>query len=307
MFIFIPVLVVAIVGGAVAAIKFGVISNPLTNKSTPSPVVNPSPQEEAASQSPLEGTTPTVEQSSATTPDEQRAADIEFIANTLDNYYIQNVAYPKSSSSGFLVHINNQMSPCKELILNSFLVTCPQDPAGEPAFYSYRSNGNYYELTAKLDDPSCRYANATFDGKTCIYSKSSLLTPAERNKERVSDLYSVFRAVEAYAMAEGNIYGSYPPASSYDDLTNYLIGETRFINKLPKDPLGGVYNYIVVTGTGGQSSSICTSANCTTYVLSAFFEDSIDNSQYLGTDFDGNFFGVSCDDPTYCIAQGPAI
>lgn len=159
--------VMGITGGVVAAMQFGIIQNPLAKKSAPPPAVTPPPTPEPAPQPPPEPP-PAPEPPPQLTLDDQRVAGINLLANALNNYYVQIGAYP--TSSGELLRMNAQSSPCTDLLIGNFLAACPQDPAGEPAFYGYKSDGvSYYELTSKLDDPTCSRLGAALLGDLCLY------------------------------------------------------------------------------------------------------------------------------------------
>ena len=106
-----------------------------------------------------------------------------------------------------------------------------------------------------------------------------------RDARRIADLRAVQGGLELYYARNFN----YPAvgANSWASLGTSLIGAGIGITTIPNDPIPGrTYEY-------GAS------ADRQAYVLRAVLEDS--GNPALRDDVDGTVFGISCDDPSYCV------
>jgi prepilin-type N-terminal cleavage/methylation domain-containing protein len=108
-----------------------------------------------------------------------------------------------------------------------------------------------------------------------------------RDARRISDLRSTQNALELYYTK----YQAYPSISGGDSwvsLTNSLSGAGIGVTVIPNDPLKPTKTYHY--GVSGDNQK---------YVLAADLEDS--NNPSLKDDTDGTIYGISCDDPAYCV------
>ncbi len=164
-------LLLGIIGGGAFALMSGLIKNPFGGDTPPVSVVPPPPAEPTPpppDPQPVPEPPPAPEPPPIQSNDDMRVSDINILATGLNSYSISHAGvYPSTGDQ--LTHIFPTSTPCFELIAESFIPTCPTDPAGEPAFYGYRSDGASYELTAKLDDTTCTYPGATLNGSICLY------------------------------------------------------------------------------------------------------------------------------------------
>ncbi|OGY39342.1 MAG: hypothetical protein A2418_01595 [Candidatus Brennerbacteria bacterium RIFOXYC1_FULL_41_11] len=104
-----------------------------------------------------------------------------------------------------------------------------------------------------------------------------------RDTRRIADLRNTQNALEIYF----NANTEYPSSTDWDSLETELINADIGVKKLPRDPLlSRSYEY-AVSGDGLH------------YVLMAGLESQ--DSQALREDSDGVVYGVSCEDPSYCI------
>ncbi|OHA47274.1 MAG: hypothetical protein A3B75_02570 [Candidatus Terrybacteria bacterium RIFCSPHIGHO2_02_FULL_43_14] len=156
-------LLIGVVGGG----AFALLKGPLAKKSNAPPIVNQNPQPNPETPPAPEPPPPPQQ-----TNDDIRAADLNIVAGGLASYAVANAgAYPSTQDQ--LVHLDALATPCIELLAANFIALCPNDPAGAPAFYGYKSNGVSYEVTAKLDDAACARTGAVFNGSICLYKVSS--------------------------------------------------------------------------------------------------------------------------------------
>jgi prepilin-type N-terminal cleavage/methylation domain-containing protein len=106
-----------------------------------------------------------------------------------------------------------------------------------------------------------------------------------RDARRAADLREIQNALELYYAR----YGSYPnPYNNENVVSLGLPSKGIGVTKIPADPGDGIYRY----GSNGKS-----------YVLGATLEEQ--SAAILSDDIDNDsgteLFGVSCDDPVYCI------
>lgn len=95
--------------------------------------------------------------------DEKRAIDLVAISNALRNYYKDNNKYP--STEGRMQKMNGDNVLLKELAVK-YLPSLPADP-NPNAYYAYKSDGAYYELTAVLEDKNS--SACKIEGSICIF------------------------------------------------------------------------------------------------------------------------------------------
>lgn len=108
-----------------------------------------------------------------------------------------------------------------------------------------------------------------------------------RDARRIADLRETQNALELY-YTKGNLYPAISGADSWASLRTSLVGAGIGVSNIPNDPLfsSETYEY----GVSGDNQN---------YVLKATLEDS--NNPALADDVDGSLYGLSCDDPAYCI------
>lgn len=107
-----------------------------------------------------------------------------------------------------------------------------------------------------------------------------------RDSRRIADLHNVMNALELYYAK--NAY--YPIESDWVGLTTALTIENIGVSRIPQDPLNTsptAKSYYYGASTDGQD-----------YGLGADLET---EDPALGNDVDEVVYGISCDDPTYCI------
>jgi len=107
-----------------------------------------------------------------------------------------------------------------------------------------------------------------------------------RDSRRIADLHNVMNALELYYAR----YSYYPDASDWGTLTNALTTGGVGVSRIPQDPLNtspSAKSYYYGVSTDGQD-----------YALGADLET---EDSALNSDIDGIVYGISCDDPTYCI------
>lgn len=117
-----------------------------------------------------------------------------------------------------------------------------------------------------------------------------------RDSKRIADLKQVQQGLELYNLKCGYYpgtaqastpCGSFSVISTWANLTAALTGSNLDISSISNDPTAGS-NYFYGTSGGG-----------TGYIIGARLEDA--NNAALSQDVDGNVYGVTCDDPVYCV------
>ncbi len=161
-------IVVGVVGGG----AFALLSGKLGPKTTPPPAVQPTPTPEPT---PVPEPTPEPEPVPVQSNDDVRVSNVDVLATGLNSYFSLNGMYP--GTNGDLVHVAATASPCVELLSLNLIPACPSDPAGEPSFYGYKSDGVTFELTAKLDDTVCARSGVVAAGAICLYKVVGPLQP----------------------------------------------------------------------------------------------------------------------------------
>ncbi len=96
--------------------------------------------------------------------DERRAIDLVIVNNALADYYKDNNKYPSTGSA--MQRMNGENILSKELAAK-YLPSLPFDPDDPKSFYGYKSDGNYYELTAALEDQNSSVCRP--EGTRCIF------------------------------------------------------------------------------------------------------------------------------------------
>jgi len=96
--------------------------------------------------------------------DQKRAIDLVIVANALQNYYKDNSKYPFTEEK--MQRMNGENVLLTELV-SKYLPSLPADPNSPNAFYGYKSNGVYYELTAVLEDKNSSVCRMS--GNLCIF------------------------------------------------------------------------------------------------------------------------------------------
>jgi prepilin-type N-terminal cleavage/methylation domain-containing protein len=106
-----------------------------------------------------------------------------------------------------------------------------------------------------------------------------------RDARRIADLRETQNALELYYAKEQ----SYPTTdvSNWSDLQSVLIEAGIGVSAIANDPLPAK-NYSYGASTDGQN-----------YVVGATLEDTTNTN--LNGDIDGTVYGVSCEDPVYCV------
>ena len=165
-------LLLGIIGGGAFALMSGLIKNPFGGDTTPAPVVTPPPAEPTAPPAepqPVPEPPPIPEPPPVQSNDDMRVTDLNILATGLNSYGVSySNAYPSTGDQ--LIHVGVTNTPCFELLAENLIPSCPSDPAGDSAFYGYKSNGVSYEVTAKLDDSTCTRSGAIITGSICLYS-----------------------------------------------------------------------------------------------------------------------------------------
>ncbi len=135
------------------------------------------------------------EKSKAEINDAERKANLNEIKIALETYYDDhNEKYPISNE---LTKLNDKNSPVREELLNHADKTLLEDPKDPEFYYGYKSDGNYYELTARLEnleDDECELLNSDL----CIYK---IVEGNTDSKESPSDAYMKYYN----ALMEGNM------------------------------------------------------------------------------------------------------
>jgi len=104
-----------------------------------------------------------------------------------------------------------------------------------------------------------------------------------RDTRRVADLRSMQTVLELYYAKRGQ----YPVSGNWSDLESAVVGAGVGVDGLPNDP------------ASGQSYLYGSSANQQRYVLGVELEDG--DHPVLRDDVDSNNYGITCDDPVYCV------
>lgn len=95
--------------------------------------------------------------------DEKRAIDLVLVANAIQKYNKDSNKYP--STEGQMQKMNGDNVLLKELVAK-YLPSLPADP-NPNAYYAYKSDGIYYELTAVLEDKNSSACKV--EGSICIF------------------------------------------------------------------------------------------------------------------------------------------
>ncbi|MDF1498353.1 MAG: hypothetical protein P1P85_03300 [Patescibacteria group bacterium] len=111
--------------------------------------------------------------------DEKRKESLDEIKNALETYQSEKNTYPISNE---FVKLNDENSFVHNKIIEYVDKENLKDPKDPEFYYGYKSDGNYFELTAKLENPEnedCELINSI----TCIYKIKS-----EKSVEKVSNI-----------------------------------------------------------------------------------------------------------------------
>lgn len=118
--------------------------------------------------------------------DKKRKSDIHALNNVLEEYYKKNNNYPETIVSE---QISNKNSKVYLDLKNSNLIDkLYQDPL-DKYYYGYKSNGLYFELSARLEnkeDKDCVVKNDDL----CLYIYTSLRNVSIKNTKSENDLIS---------------------------------------------------------------------------------------------------------------------
>ena len=156
-----------------------------------------------------------------------------------------------------------------------------------------------------------RLVTPTLQGLTIAYATEDVSIAGTQNRDqvRVNDLAQAKRYLQTYFTDTGKdpvIESSLPKKTRWDILKNVLLDEARVMRrgdsyissldqnfpKSPNDSDAFLYDY--------KPDSFGTS-----YVISVTLENPLSGS--LQNDVDGIVLGINCNDPVYCIGQGPAL
>jgi len=111
--------------------------------------------------------------------DKKRKESLDEIKNALETYQSEKNTYPISNE---FVKLNDENSFIYNEIIEYVDKENLKDPKDPEFYYGYKSDGNYFELTAKLENPEnedCELINSI----TCIYKIKS-----EKNVEEVKNI-----------------------------------------------------------------------------------------------------------------------
>ncbi len=111
-----------------------------------------------------------------------------------------------------------------------------------------------------------------------------------RDARRIADIRETQNALELY-YSRNNRYPTISGADRWASLKTSLVGGGIGVSTIPNDPL----NF----SDSSKRYEYGVSSDQQSYVLKAVLEDS--NNSALHDDADGAIYGVSCDDPFYCV------
>ena len=123
--------------------------------------------------------------------DQERKDDLFEIELALEKYYDENNSYPVSENS---IRLDDENSQIYKVLIKYALDDNFQDP--NDYYYEYRSDGSYFELSARLDDSddeNCEMMNENI----CIYKKrtygriAKILTQNEKNSIFLEKIISI--------------------------------------------------------------------------------------------------------------------
>lgn len=181
-------------------------------------------------------------------------------------------------------------------------------PLGTSVSFGERDTKLRWQAFLKTSD---RSLTPVLQGVTVSYTTEdvSIQGTQDRDRTRVGDLAQAQRYLQNYFNDIGKdptLESSFPKKTRWDILKRILLDGARsvrrdgyYISSLdqnfprnPNDSDAFLYDY--------QSDSFGTS-----YLLSVTLENSLSGS--LQNDLDGIVLGINCNDPAYCIGQGPNI
>ena len=178
------------------------------------------------------------------TNDQTRKTDIQNIEAALESYKTANGSYPLSSS---LLKLNISGNIVQSALSPAYLAIWPADPkASDGWYYSYKSNGATYSLSARLEDaadPSVTLTNGIplyiVSSATVVATGVSAATTADSTRK--SDLAKIKAALLQYY----DINREYPIANTLlkigleTTLKSALV--PTYLTALPVDPKTGWY------------------------------------------------------------------
>ena len=97
--------------------------------------------------------------------DDRRIINLDFYGQALDNYLINNEKYPIVEETE---KISEESSNIFQTLKNGgYIAESYKDPSGGDKYYGYKSNGDFYELSAVLEDNKDSRCN--IEGNYCVY------------------------------------------------------------------------------------------------------------------------------------------
>lgn len=111
-----------------------------------------------------------------------------------------------------------------------------------------------------------------------------------RDARRIADLRETQNALELY-YSRNNRYPAISGADSWASLKTTLVGGGIGVSTIPNDPLN--------SSDSSKTYEYGVSSDQQNYVLKTTLEDS--GNSILADDADGAIYGLSCDDPVYCV------
>lgn len=182
---------------------------------------------------------------STSTNDQKRKTDIQSIKTALTAYFDANGGYPVSNE---LLKLNIVGNAVQSALSPAYLSSWPADPkAADGWYYSYKSNGKTYTLSARLEDIADVEATTTNGIPLYIVTSIASAPTANSNNaqtadvKRKSDLAKIKTALlQYYAVNQ-----EYPIANTILKLGQETILKNAlvptFISTLPTDSKSGWY------------------------------------------------------------------